>query len=70
MNTKTKRLLIAFFIGGTVSAGIMAGFDYFEGLEFRAQRFFFNFFFMRGFLSFIMNNSLKHKKTKNENTAQ
>jgi len=70
MNKRTKRIVIAFLVSGSVFAGIMAGFDYFEGLEFRAQRFIFNFFFMGGFLSFIMNNSLKHKKTKNENTAQ
>ncbi|MBZ9778429.1 hypothetical protein LB452_05775 [Psychroflexus sp. CAK8W] len=70
MNTKAKRIFIAFLIGGSVFAGIMAGFDYIEGLEFKIKRFFFNFFFIGWFLSFIMNTSLKYEKGKNENTSQ
>ena len=65
MNKQIKSIIIGGLFGGTVYAGIMAGFDYSDGENFNVWRFLWNFFFLGGFMSFLTYYNLK-KQSKNE----
>ncbi|MFO7745025.1 MAG: hypothetical protein R6V36_06560 [Psychroflexus sp.] len=67
MTQITKKTIMASLAGGIVSSGVMAGFDYMEGLDFRPQRFFFNFFCIGGFLGIFTKYNLKNTY---ENSSQ
>lgn len=45
MNTETKPIIKSSLISGLGFAGLMAGFDYLDGLDFRIWRFIFNALF-------------------------
>jgi|TARA_B110000093_G_C12768484_1_gene325550 hypothetical protein len=68
MKTETKSIIKGGIFGGVVYAGIMAGFNYTDGQDFRIWRFIFNALFFGICMGFITRNSLKkqaEKKNKN-----
>jgi len=64
MNTQLKSILIGGLVGGIVYAVVMAGFDYYDGENFRIWRFVFNFLFFGTFTGFSTLYSLKKQSEK------
>lgn len=60
MKTQTKTLIKNGLIAGIVYAGLMAGYDYFNGDEFKIFKFIFHCIFFGGFMSLI--ELLRNKK--------
>ncbi|WP_412983918.1 hypothetical protein [Pontimicrobium sp. IMCC45349] len=67
MNTQTKSIIKGGFFGAIVYAGIMAGFDYFDGEGFRIWRFIFNALFFGIFISLMIRYNLKQQEKKEKN---
>jgi hypothetical protein len=65
MNKQTKSIIIGSVLGGIVYAGIMAGFDYSNGQDFRIWKFLWTFIFFGGFMRLLIHYSLK-KQSKNK----
>ncbi|MEH1006738.1 hypothetical protein VDP25_03265 [Winogradskyella sp. ECml5-4] len=67
MNKKTKSIIIGGLVSGIVYAGLMAGFDYYDGNEFKIWRFLWNFFFFGGVMSLLTGyNVRKQSENKGE----
>ncbi len=64
-----KRSLISGIVSGVIYAGLNAGFDYSEGLNFRVGRFLFNFLFFGTFMV-LMNRYILRKQAKKEKNNQ
>ncbi len=69
MNTQTKAILKSGLFSGIVYAGLMVGFDYSEGQDFRIWRFTLNALFFGTFMGFVTRYSLK-KADKEINKTQ
>jgi hypothetical protein len=59
LNKQIKSIIIGGLLGGTVYAGIMAGFDYSDGENFKIWKFLCNFLFVGAFMSFLTHINLK-----------
>ena len=59
MNTQIKTIIKSGLISGIVYAGLMAGFDYSDGQDFRIWRFIFNALFFGIFMGFMTQYNLK-----------
>jgi hypothetical protein len=66
MKIRTKKMILGGLTAGLVYAGLMAGFDYSDGQEFRIWRFLFNALFLGTFMGFITRDNVK-KQSKKEN---
>jgi hypothetical protein len=60
MRVENKVFIKSFLISGLVYAGLMAGFDYSEGQEFRIWRFLLSFLFFGIFMGLV--SRYNHKK--------
>ncbi len=71
MNTQTKIIIKSSLLSGIVFSGLMAGFDYSDGQDFRIWRFIFNALFF-GILTGPMKfyNLKKQAKKTNNNELQ
>ena len=68
MKTQIKTVLISGLISGIVYAGLMAGFDYFNGQDFKIWKLIFNVLFfgiLMGLFSYY--NMKKRSKKKEDN---
>ena len=68
MKTETKSITKVGIVGGVVCAGIMAGFDYTDGQDFRIWRFIFNALIFGICMGFITRNSIKNKRKREVKT--
>jgi len=66
MTTQTKAIIKSGLISGIVYAGLMAGFDYSDGQDFRIWKFIFHASFFGIFMGFMTRYNLK-KQAKKEN---
>ncbi len=64
MNTQLKSILTGGFVGGIVYAGVMAGFDYYDGENFRMWKFVFNFLFFGTFTGISTRYNIKKQSEK------
>ena len=64
MNTQTKTIIKSGLISGVVYAGLMAGFDYSDGQDFRIWRFIFHASFFGIFMGLMTRYNFKSKKRK------
>lgn len=64
MNTQTKSILKSGLISGIAYAGIMAGFDYLDGQNFRIWRFIFNVLFFGVLIALMTRYNLKKTSSK------
>jgi hypothetical protein len=62
---KKKGILIGGLAGGITYAGMMAGFDYFDGENFRTMRFLVNIIFFGSFMGYLVYYSFKKGENKN-----
>ena len=69
MDTQTKTILKSGLLSGIVYAGLMAGFDYSDGQDFRIWRFIFHLLFFGIFMGLMNLYNLK-KQTKKENKTE
>ncbi len=60
MNKKVKQVLKSSLISGIIYAGIIAGLDYADGLDFRIWRFIINCSLFTLFMGFATRNSFKN----------
>ena len=66
MTTQTKAIIKSGLISGIVYAGLMAGFDYSDGQDFRIWKFIFHASFFGIFMGFMTRYNLR-KQAKEEN---
>ena len=66
MTTQTKAIIKSGLISGIVYAGLMAGFDYSDGQDFRIWKFIFQASFFGIFMGFMTRYNLR-KQAKKEN---
>lgn len=65
MKVENKIFIKSFLIAGLVYAGLMAGFDYSDGLDFHIVKFIFHFLFFGLFMGLLARyNHLKQLKKK------
>ena len=69
MNTQTKTIIKSSLLSGIIYAGLMAGFDYSDGQDFRIWRFTFHFLFFGIFMG-LMNRYLLKKQAKKKNKTE
>ncbi len=66
MKKQTKAILLSSFLGAITYSGGMAGFDYYDGEDFRIGKFIFNFIFFAFIMGYIAKRSFK-KQAENKN---
>ena len=69
MDIQTKTIIKSGLLSGIIYAGLMAGFDYSDGQDFRIWRFIFNLLFFGIFMGLINRYNLK-KQTKKGNKTE
>ncbi|GGW74512.1 hypothetical protein DFQ11_1126 [Winogradskyella epiphytica] len=70
MNTQTKAIIKSGLFSGIVYAGLMAGFDYSDGQDFRIWRFILNALFFGIFMGFMTRYNLKKQADKEKNKTE
>ena len=70
MNTQTKVIIKSGLFSGIVYAGLMAGFDYSDGQDFRIWRFILNSLFFGTFMGFMTRYNLKKQADKEKNKTE
>jgi len=66
MKTQIKTVLISGLISGIVYAGLMAGFDYFNGHDFKIWKLIFNVLFFGIFMGLFSYYNMKKRSKKKE----
>ncbi len=67
MTPLTKKTIVAFLFSGLIFAGLSAGFDYSDGMEFRLWRFIFKAFFFGFFMALMLRYNLKKNEAAKDN---
>ena len=70
MNTQTKTLIKSGLFSGLIYAGLMAGFDYSDGQEFKILKFLFNGLFFGLFMALTNRYNTKKKTENKDNKTQ
>jgi len=70
MTTQTKAIIKSGLISGIVYAGLMAGFDYSDGQDFRIWKFIFHASFFGIFMGFITRYNLRKQAKKENNKTE
>jgi ABC-type Mn2+/Zn2+ transport system permease subunit len=68
MKPLTKLMTLTFLLSGLVYAGVLAGFDYSEGNEFKLWKFVFNACFFGLFMALMARYNYKKKNKEKENS--
>ena len=70
MTTQTKAIIKSGLISGIVYAGLMAGFDYSDGQDFRIWKFIFRASFFGIFMGFMTRYNLRKQAKKENNKTE
>jgi len=70
MTTQTKAIIKSGLISGIFYAGLMAGFDYSDGQDFKIWKFIFHASFFGVFMGFMTRYNLKKKAKKENNNTE
>jgi len=70
MTTQTKAIIKSGLISGIVYAGLMAGFDYSDGQDFRIWKFIFHASFFGIFMGFMTRYNLRKQAKKENNKTE
>ena len=70
MNTQIKTIIKSGLISGIIYAGLMAGFDYSDGQDFRMWRFIFNALIFGIFMGLMTRYNLKKQADKEKNKTE
>ena len=70
MTTQTKAIIKSGLISGIVYAGLMAGFDYYDGQDFRIWKFIFHASFFGIFMGFMSRYNLRKQAKKENNKTE
>ena len=70
MTTQTKAIIKSGLISGIVYAGLMAGFDYSDGQDFRIWKFIFHASFFGIFMGFMSRYNLRKQAKKENNKTE
>ncbi|MBB6682431.1 hypothetical protein H4O20_13355 [Aequorivita sp. 609] len=70
MNTRTKAIIKSGLFSGIVYAGLMAGFDYSDGQDFKIWKFIFHASFFGIFMALMTRYNLKKQADKDQNKTE
>jgi hypothetical protein len=70
MNTQTKSIIKSGLFSGIVYAGLMAGFDYSDGQDFKIWKFIFNASFFGIFMALMTRYNLKKQADKDQDKTE
>jgi hypothetical protein len=70
MTTQTKAIIKSGLISGILYAGLMAGFDYSDGQDFRIWKFIFHASFFGIFMGFMTRYNLRKQAKKENNKTE
>ncbi len=70
MTTQTKAIIKSGLFSGIVYAGLMAGFDYSDGQDFRIWKFIFHASFFGIFMGFMTRYNLRKQAKKENNKTE
>lgn len=70
MNTQTKAIIKSGLFSGIVYAGLMAGFDYSDGQDFKIWKFIFHASFFGIFMALMTRYNLKKQADKEKNKTE
>ncbi|TXD48492.1 MULTISPECIES: hypothetical protein [unclassified Polaribacter] len=70
MNTQTKAIIKSGLFSGIVYAGLMAGFDYSDGQDFKIWKFIFHASFFGIFMALMTRYNLKKQANKEKNKTE
>ena len=70
MTAQTKAIIKSGLISGVVYAGLMAGFDYSDGQDFKIWKFIFHASFFGIFMGFMTRYNLKKQAKKENNKTE
>ena len=70
MTTQTKAIIKSGLISGILYAGLMAGFDYSDGQDFRIWKFIFHASFFGIFMEFMTRYNLRKQAKKENNKTE